>query len=62
MDVTSFVITAAMAISQSSVKQQVNVSLLKTAINSAETDSTELLKAMEQAVQPNLGNKIDIKG
>ena len=62
MDVTSFVTAAAMAISQSSVKQQVNVSLLKTAMNSAENSSAELLKAMEQSVQPNLGNKIDLKG
>ena len=62
MDITSFVTSAAMMIRQSSVQQQVNVSLLKTAMNSAENNSAELLKAMEKSVQPHLGSKVDITG
>lgn len=62
MDITSFVTSAAMMIRQSSVQQQVNVTLLKTAMNSAENTSVELLKAMEQSVQPHIGSKVNIKG
>ena len=62
MDITAFISSASMMISQSTVQQQVNVSLLKTAMNNAENNSTELLKAMEQSVQPHVGSKVDLKG
>jgi len=62
MDVTSFVTSAAMIISQTNVKQQVNVTLMKTALNSAESRSTDLLKVMEQSVLPHIGGKVDLKG
>jgi len=62
MDITAFISSASMMISRSTVQQQVNVSLLKTAMNNAENNSTELLKAMEQSVQPHVGSKVDLKG
>jgi hypothetical protein len=62
VDITSYVTSVATMLSQSKVNQQVNISLLKTAMSSAENQSTELLKAMEISVQPHIGGKIDIKG
>lgn len=61
MDISTYVTAASMAISQSNIHQQVNLSLLKTAMNNAENKSVELIKAMEQSVQPHLGSKIDVK-
>ncbi|MDX8044634.1 YjfB family protein [Gracilibacillus sp. S3-1-1] len=47
---------------QSQVKQQANVSLLSKAIDQAETQSTDMIKMLEQSVQSHLGSNIDIKG
>ena len=62
MDVTTFVIPAAIMTAQSSVQQSVNVSLLKKAMNTAENNSSELIRSMQQLVQPHIGSKMDVKG
>ncbi len=49
-------------LNQANVKQQVNLSLMKTVMDTAQTNSADLLKALEQSVQPHLGSRIDIKG
>lgn len=62
MDITSYLTSVATMISQSKVNQQVNISLLKTSMNNAQNQSTELIKAIENSVHPHIGGKIDIKG
>lgn len=62
MDITAFVSSASMMMSQSNVQQQVNLSLMKTTMNNAETRSTELIKTMEQSVRPHVGSEFDVRG
>lgn len=49
-----------MNLSQQKVMQEVNVSMLKNAIETAETGGEDLAKMMEQSVLPNLGQSIDL--
>lgn len=49
------------ALSQSSLKQAVGISVLKMAKEQTVTEGQALLKMMEQSVNPNLGGNIDIK-
>jgi Putative motility protein len=46
---------------QSQVQQQASLSVMKMAINTAEQNSTEFTKMLEQSVQPHLGSSIDLK-
>lgn len=46
---------------QGQLMQQVGVSVMKKAMENAEISTEALLQAMEQSVQPNLGQNIDIK-
>lgn len=62
MDITSYLTSVATMINQSKVNQQVNISLLKTSMNNAQNQATELIKAIENSVHPHIGGKIDIKG
>ncbi|MDO6656369.1 YjfB family protein [Anaerobacillus sp. 1_MG-2023] len=48
-------------LNQSKVQQQVQTSLTKTAMNQAENQSNDLIKMLEQSVQPHLGNNVNIK-
>ncbi|MNE71745.1 hypothetical protein D3C81_1641740 [compost metagenome] len=48
-------------LSQSNLKQAVNISVLKMSKDQAEINGQALIKMMEQSVQPNLGGNIDIK-
>jgi len=41
--------------------QQVGVSVLKLAMDSAETQCADLIKILEQTVNPHLGANLDIK-
>lgn len=61
MDITKFVTSAATIVARSSVQQSVNIALLKKAMNSAENNSSELIRTLQQSVQPHIGSKIDIK-
>ncbi|WP_084243354.1 YjfB family protein [Planomicrobium okeanokoites] len=62
MDVTAFVTSASIMTAQSSVQQRVNVSLLKKTMDTSESNANELIRAMQQSVQPHIGNKLDLKG
>jgi Putative motility protein len=46
---------------QSQIQQQASLSVMKMAINTAEQNSVDLTKMLEQSVQPHLGNSIDLK-
>lgn len=62
MDVTTYLTAAAIMTSQSSVQQNVNIALLKKAMNTSESNSNELIRLIQQSVQPHIGSKVDIKG
>jgi Putative motility protein len=46
---------------QSQIQQQASLSVMKMAMNTAEQNSVELTKMLEQSVQPHLGSSIDLK-
>ncbi len=46
---------------QSQVQQQASLSVMKMAMNTAEQNSVNFTKMLEQSVQPHLGGKIDMK-
>jgi hypothetical protein len=48
-------------INQSQVQQQASLSVMKMAMNTAEQNSVELTKMLEQSIQPYLGSSIDLK-
>ncbi|MHA0856562.1 YjfB family protein [Paenibacillus sp. CMAA1364] len=48
-------------LAQSNLKQAVGFSVLKMAQDQAAGDSQNLVKMLEQSVQPHLGGSIDIK-
>lgn len=56
-----------MVMKQSQVKQQASLSVMKSAMNSAENNAAGLIDMLNQSTvknvsHPHLGNKIDIKG
>ena len=59
----SFMDVAAMSVlmKQGQLMQQIGVSVMKKAMESAEISTEALLQVLEQSVQPNLGQNIDIK-
>lgn len=48
-------------LSQANLKQDVSISLLKTAHNQASVQTEALTKMMEQSILPHLGGNVDIK-
>ncbi|ANU26745.1 YjfB family protein [Planococcus versutus] len=50
-----------MAMSQMNVRTEANVSVMKKTIDQAETNGQEVVKMLEQSVQPHIGSRIDIK-
>lgn len=46
---------------QSQIQQQASLSVMKIAMNTAEQNSVDLTKMLEQSVQPHLGSSIDLK-
>ena len=48
-------------LSQMSIKQQANISLIGKAMEITKVNSDVLTKALEQSVRPELGSNIDIK-
>ncbi|ANU09195.1 putative motility protein [Planococcus antarcticus DSM 14505] len=51
-----------MAMSQMNVRTEANVSVMKKTIDQAETNGQEVVKMLEQSVQPHIGSRIDIRG
>ena len=49
-----------MAMSQQNLMTNVNVALLSQSLDTVETIGDDMVKMMEQSVQPNLGQNIDI--
>jgi hypothetical protein len=49
------------AMNQSQIQQQASLSVMKMAMNTAEQNSVDLKKILEQSLQPHLGSRIDIK-
>lgn len=50
-----------MGLSQMKLANEVGTSVLKMAMDSGETQMNDMVKMMEQSVNPNLGGSIDIK-
>jgi hypothetical protein len=48
-------------LNQSQVQQEATMSVMKMAMNTAEDNSANLTKMLEQSIQPHLGSKIDLK-
>ncbi|MBD8014888.1 YjfB family protein [Planococcus wigleyi] len=51
-----------MALSQMNVRTEANVLIMKKTINQAETNGQDVVKMLEQSVQPHIGSHLDIKG
>lgn len=51
-----------MALSQMNVRTEANVSIMKKTIDQAETNGQDVVKMLEQSVQPHIGSRLDIKG
>ena len=51
-----------MALSQMNVRTEANVSIVKKTIDQAETNGQDVVKMLEQSVQPHIGGRLDIKG
>ena len=49
-----------MAMSQQNLMTNINVALLSKGLDNVEELGTDMIKMMEQSVQPNLGSNIDI--
>lgn len=50
-----------MGLSQMKVAQQASISVMKMAMETPEAQMDDLVRAMEQSVQPHVGTSIDIK-
>ncbi|RZT21575.1 YjfB family protein [Fictibacillus sp. BK138] len=48
-------------LNQSQLQQQANLSVMKMAMNTAQQNSVNFTKMLEQSVQPHLGSQIDLK-
>lgn len=46
---------------QSQLKQQASISVMKKTIDQAEIQSEQMIKMLQQSVQPYLGGSIDVK-
>lgn len=49
-----------MNLSQMKVAQEASMSVMKMAMETAESDATDMIKMMEQSVVPSVGSNIDI--
>lgn len=50
-----------MGLSQMKIAQEASMSVMKIAMDTAKSQSSDLTKMMEQSVAPNVGKNIDIK-
>lgn len=51
-----------MVLNQAKVRQLADISLMKKTMDQGKQDTSQLVKMMEQSVQPHLGGKVDLKG
>lgn len=51
-----------MSLSQMNVRQEASVLVTKKAMDQAETNSANVVKMLEQSVQPHIGGSVDLKG
>ena len=51
-----------MALSQMNVRTEANVSIMKKTMDQAELNGRDVVKMLEQSVQPHIGSRLDIKG
>ena len=51
-----------MALSQMNVRQEASVSVMKKSMDQVESSGQDVVKMLEQSVQPHIGGSIDIKG
>lgn len=51
-----------MALSQMNVRQEASISIVKKSMDQAEVNGENVIKMLEQSVQPHLGGSIDLKG
>ena len=57
-----YIAALSMALSQMNVRTEANVSIMKKTIDQAETNGQDVVKMLEQSVQPHIGSRLDIKG
>lgn len=50
-----------MAMSQASLQQQASISVMKQTMDHAEMQSEQMIRMLEQSVQPHLGGQIDLR-
>ncbi|WP_341202114.1 YjfB family protein [Planomicrobium okeanokoites] len=51
-----------MVLSQANVRQEATMSVMKKTMDQAESNGQNVVKMLEQSVQPHIGGSIDIKG
>lgn len=51
-----------MALRQMNVRQEATVSVMKKSMDQAESSGQDVVKMLEQSVQPHVGGSVDIKG
>lgn len=51
-----------MALSQMNVRQEASISVMKKSMDQAEVNGENVVKMLEQSVQPHLGGSVDLKG
>lgn len=60
MDISSLSVLS-MQTSALQASDQIGVAMLKKTLETVETDNTNMIKMMEQSVNPNLGKNIDLR-
>lgn len=58
MDIASL----SMVLSQANVRQEATMSVMKKTIDQAESNGQNVVKMLEQSVQPHIGGSVDLKG
>lgn len=51
-----------MVLSQASVRQEATMSVMKKTMDLAESNGQNVVKMLEQSVQPHIGGTVDLKG
>ena len=51
-----------MALSQMNVRQEATVSVMKKSMDQAQSGGQDMIKMLEQSVQPHIGGSVDLKG
>ncbi|QHJ69586.1 YjfB family protein [Planococcus halotolerans] len=51
-----------MVLSQANVRQEATMSVMKKTMDQAESNGQNVVKMLEQSVQPHIGGSVDLKG